>query len=289
MTSTKHRFHDFSIQELQQPGTSAAAARIIGTDKRGCQRLAEELAHCYHFYLHGFFGKCGEGMSDWAPKHPNEGSAGALKPNACALGVANNGWKCRMTLSFHEPEKVTIWDLAKMIDPINGAECDPRAAVLACSATKRFRMRVKIEGYKAGVNKELGETPIVMDIMLNYLTIQDTGKGIGESWEDLYEQLGVGEEDDEGEGRPLRPHQLSTYWEGRGILPSGFTPALLLSNKSRNDQSLCRLKGIDEDMLRRVRGVIFVTRPMRANETKVRIHRSRIAARPAIDVPSSFG
>jgi len=49
------------MQSQELTNEYPAASILHPTDKRGCQLAAEQLSLCYHYNLHGFYGKDGRG------------------------------------------------------------------------------------------------------------------------------------------------------------------------------------------------------------------------------------
>ena len=233
------------IQELLQdyPGTAV----LHPHDKRGCQLVAEQLSLCYHYNLHGFYGK-------EPPYNVGEDFEHAVPPNEHKY---LQDYRIRMHYGFYPQDgNDKIVNLADNVFE-DEHECDPLAKMIAAAGEKRFRFRIgydEVGGQQsasASAARQSESDAFAYDVTLFYLPQSHDG-------EESYNEFFTRPEDQGAESRPLtldgQLADMLVFWEGRHIPFASFqlphaTPHNYIFN----------LKTVPKDMKRRIRGVVHVS------------------------------
>lgn len=234
-----------SVYLQQLKDRSENEGRIMCPDiKTGYQGMAESLAKCYHFFLHGANGKCDltgrrkkRELSSWE-------QSGAVKLSPTDASV--NEWKIGMVMKVWKGKDLKkTYDLANLVT--EGNECDPVAARLQLSAQKVFRLQT----ITPHPEKEKGA--VVANIMLSYIPVKSDGEKVDTFF------------DDPKTKRPFGPKSCSLFWEGRQLLPS---EPFQLNIKALQETASKGAK-ITREQASRIVADVFVSRPVCGDETKV--------------------
>jgi hypothetical protein len=246
------------IKELETILDEEKQGRILHrTDKSGYQGLCENLAKCYHFYMHGANGKVHE--NKWDSTQREHVLAKTIEEGGKPTLASLKEWKVGLRLTCWDGEEVMIskatnkplqYDLANLMD--GAVECDPVAARLAASAQRVFRIHATVP--KECLEKELKGSlkDVEIDVQLSYLPKLEAG----EQWKQFYQHTGLA---------PFST-KCSTFWEGRALVP---LHPFKLEIKAMTEVHKQGTK-ITTEQSQRIWADIFVGRPIRGGETKQR-------------------
>ena len=170
-------------------------------------------------------------------------------------------------------EVVTMAPVGDPQSSFFGGNTDPQAALFAAAAKYTFQFQIKIKGFVGGTSAQSYEEKRaqehVVEVMLDYLPLRLAG----DPWKDLFEANGydhTGDPDTARESRrPFGAGACSVFWEGRGIPFSAFDLGLFDAIKANvRNKTGSMYKLLSKERTDRVRGCLFVTRPILGNETK---------------------